>query len=58
MDKLYANEFVLQEINDRKWKYIIVFPSDKLTIIDRQLKEQKENRVFILGQLKYNCKEQ
>ena len=32
----------------------MVFPSEKLTIIDRQLKEQKVNGVFIPGQLKYN----
>jgi hypothetical protein len=58
LDKLYANEAVLKEINDRKWKYIIVFPSDKLTIIDRQLKGQKANEVYIPGQLKYNGREQ
>ena len=49
LDKRYANEAVLKEINDRKWKYIIVFPLDKLITIDRQLKEQQANKVFISG---------
>ena len=58
MDRLYANKAVLKEINDRKWQYIIVFPADKLTIIDRQLKEQQANWVFIPVQLKYHDREQ
>ena len=58
LDKLYANEGVLTEINEKKWKYIIVFPSDKLTIINAQLKGDKINETYIPGQLKYNGREQ
>ena len=58
LDKLYANENVLKEIELKQWKYTIVLPSDKLTLINGQLKQEKINTLSIPCQNKYRGREQ
>jgi hypothetical protein len=58
MDKLYATANVLMLIKKFGWKYIIVLPSNRLTVIDGQLAGNKDDWVHIPNQIKYRGREQ
>jgi hypothetical protein len=58
LDKLYATENVLKEVSKKCWSHVIVFPSDKLTIIGKQINGNTVGRLFIPNQFKYNGREQ
>jgi len=58
LDKLYATFNVLTRINRHGWKYIIVLPSNKLTVIDGQLADNKDDWSHIPNQPKYRGRDQ
>jgi hypothetical protein len=58
LDKLYATFNVLTLIKRHGWKYMIVLPSNKLTVIDGQLTANKEGWTHIPNQPNYRGREQ
>ena len=58
LDKLYANDSVITQLEQQKWKYIIVLPGQKLKSINQALTVPKETRVYIPGQVYYRGRKQ